>query len=772
MSDAVTPCSSAKVPSVQEFITTSSDTQTDRPRPPLSRRRDKPQLSCNACRRRKVRCDRLHPCSNCSSRGHGSSCEYAPTTPTTGTAASTITEKPPLPGPLHGTASNMQNRIDQLESLVLGLMHQHQTGPSSRASPLEEPPPRPITPDQRAASPSVTGSDRILTFAPETQRDVSPTPSDYGSIRIQQTGVSYVSSSHWAAILGSIADLRSHFAQEDEAHSRSASHVQPPTAFPKPQLLYSSLVNETPASIVKSVPPRPVVDRLLSRYFNVLDIAPAYVRQQYEEFWKAPHAAPIMWVGLLFSMMCLSTQLQQALLGLNKPSPTLGHSRRPSQAAESQETVESYKEKAIQCLILGHYTKGGPYVLETLILYFLVECFHLKDMEVGVWMLVGNIVQVAILMGYHRDADHFPNISPFAGEMRRRVWAMIVQLDFSISTQLGLPRLVKESQTDTAEPRNLHDSDFDELTTELPTSRPETEVTPTLYVLAKLRLLSVGVKVADVATEPRPHSYAEVLELDHQINEARSALPSSLKWSGLGSSLNVPSQIIIQRIWLEVIAQQLKIVLHRKFLEPSRLQQHYGSSRSACLTAAMKILQLQRLVDEETQADGLLYQSRWRVSSAFINDFLLATSILCFCLQSHADEQKDTNRTSKDAEAAPVDIEEIRQLLNTSLVIWSRQCASSREARRAVAALRYVLGDSGIRSEPHPSEDVLSAPVPAAAISYFPGFSDLMTEYDLPSLGLEPTIEGTTWPVFTTNLNNNIDHWAGVTGFQQMDLSS
>ncbi len=103
----------------------------------------------------------------------------------------------------------------------------------------------------------------------------------------------------------------------------------------------------------------------------------------------------------------------------------------------------------------------------------------------------------------------------------------------------------------------------------------------------------MGVKVADVATEPRLHSYAEILELDQQINEARNALPSSLKWDGLASSLNVPSQTIIQRIWLVVMAQQLKIVLHRKFIEPSRLHEEYGSSRSACFNAAMKILDLQ-----------------------------------------------------------------------------------------------------------------------------------------------------------------------------------
>ncbi|RWA12412.1 hypothetical protein EKO27_g2691 [Xylaria grammica] len=592
----------------------------------------------------------------------------------------------------------MQSRIDRLENLVLSLMHQ--TGSSA--------------PDQRARlspSPPEVNSERAT-----TQRDVSPTPSDHGRIRIQHTVVSYVSSSHWAAILDSITDLRSHLTREEETYPREPDLLQQPTSFPRPQLLYCCLMHETPASIVKSLPPRPVVDRLVSRYFNILDIAPGVVHssrflREYEEFWKAPHAVPIIWVGLLFGMMCLSTQLQQSFLP-TMASPALGQLGMPPEVAESKATVDRYREMVVQCLILGHYTKGGPYVLETLILYFLVECFHLKDMEIGIWVLVGNIVQIAIHMGFHRDAKHFPNISPFDGEMRRRIWAMIVQLDFSISMQLGLPRLVKESQTNTAEPRNLYDSDFDEHTAELPASRPETEVTPTLYVLAKLRLITVGVKVADMATEPRLHSYADILELDHQINEARNALPSSLKWDGLSSTLNIPSQVIIQKIWLEVTIQQLKIVLHRKFLDPSRLHEQY---------------ELQRLVDEETQTDGLLYQSRWRVSSAFLNDFLLATSILCFCLQGHIDEQKAHIDDQTDTNSELVDMNRIRQLLKTSQAIWRRQCASSREARKAVTALR---------------------------------------------LELEQANESTAWPGPATALNGDVEHWPGVTSSREMDLSS
>ncbi|KAI1368173.1 fungal-specific transcription factor domain protein [Xylaria arbuscula] len=609
----------------------------------------------------------------------------------------------------------MQERIDQLENLVLSLMHQTTTDSGSRHP-------------RSGLSPPELISNQATTAAPRTQSDVSPTPSDNGSIRIQQTVISYVSSSHWAAVLD------------------TSDPVLPLAKFPKPQLLYSGLKHETSDMILKSLPPRPVVDRLVSRYFNILDIAPGVV-----------HSGQFL------------RELQQSFLVPPKASPAAGQPQIVSQATEAQATADKYKEQAVQCLMLGHYTKGGPYVLETLILYFLVECFHMKDTpEIGIWVLVGNIVQIAIHMGYHRDAKHFPNITPFVGEMRRRVWAMIVQLYMSISTQLGLPRLVKESQTNTAEPRNLFDSDFDEHTPEIPASRPETEVTPTLYVLAKLRLLSVGVKVADVATESRLHSYDEAMSLDKQINEARDALLSSLKWNGLASSLNVPSQMIIQRIWLEIIVLQLKIVLHKKFIDPSCLDHQ---SRSICFSAAMEILELQRLVDEETQIDGLLYQNRWRVSSAFTNDFLLATSILCFYLKTHTEKRMKQPSNSEDGKIEETDIEKVKRSLTTSKDIWSRQCDSSREARKATAALHYVLGNTGARFKPDTFNDATPLPFPPTTVSHFSGLSDFIQEYDFSNLESENTNGRTIWPLFTAERINQIEEWAEITDSHEMNMS-
>lgn len=401
-----------------------------------------------------------------------------------------------------------------------------------------------------------------------------------------------------------------------------------------------------------------------------------------------------MWIGVLFSMICLSTQLQQSLSSTIDAWSTSAAGTPAPQSSQSKMAVNTYREKVIQCLNLGQYTSGGPHVLETLILYFMIEVFPIREVEIGVWVLVGNIVQIATHMGYHRDPTHFSNISPFAGEMRRRVWAMIIQLDFSISTQMGMPRLIKESQTNTALPRNLNDSDFDQNSAELPASRPENEVTPTLYTLAKLRIVSVGSRIADLATGLHPYSYDMVLELDKQINEAQDTLPPNMKWEGLASCLTIPSLEIVQRIWLEMFVQRLKIVLHKKFIVSSQEQQ-YDYSKTACLSASMKILEFQHLVDEETQPDGRLYQIRWRVSTAFTHEFLLATSILCFYLKSFAaGNEVSGGQHDPPMDADTIHVEKIRQLLRASQTIWVRLSADSTEAQKAAAALQYVLGDS------------------------------------------------------------------------------
>ena len=76
----------------------------------------------------------------------------------------------------------------------------------------------------------------------------------------------------------------------------------------------------------------------------------------------------------------------------------------------------------IQCLRLGNYMKGAPHTIEALLAFLQTEYLQGEDTQHGCWQLTGVIIRVALKMGYHRDGSHFPNISVYEAEMRRRTW--------------------------------------------------------------------------------------------------------------------------------------------------------------------------------------------------------------------------------------------------------------------------------------------------------------------------------------------------------------
>lgn len=99
-------------------------------------------------------------------------------------------------------------------------------------------------------------------------------------MKLTTSGVSYVNSAHWAAVLDGIAELKDHFEREDERLLVRCSSEPPKPYLAGPQLLYGCPRYATKEEILAAIPPRPVVDRLISRYFNALDMAPGQSVQQ------------------------------------------------------------------------------------------------------------------------------------------------------------------------------------------------------------------------------------------------------------------------------------------------------------------------------------------------------------------------------------------------------------------------------------------------------------------------------------------------------------
>ncbi|KAJ4077484.1 hypothetical protein NW756_012346 [Fusarium oxysporum] len=490
-------------------------------------------------------------------------------------------------------------------------------------------------------------------------------------------GTSYVGSVHWAAVLDSISELRDHYEEQEEARLLATNdHLF--LHSPGPRLLYEP-VQTTKADLLASIPARPVVDRMVARYFNTQGVVPSILHsgrflQEYDKFWQDPPAMPCIWIGLLFSAMCVATLCQHSIDDPTDP--------------EIQGRVRVFREQTLHSLILGQYTRGGEYVLETLINYLICESFMSQEDETGLWLVQGIIVQLALSQGYHRDPHNFPSITPFSGEMRRRVWAVIVQLDLRLSSQMALPCVLKSQQYDTAEPRNLLDTDFDENTIDLPPSRPETEVTPVLYSLAKGRIDKMMGLINDIVNDTKEHPYTEIVELDRKLQEAEASLPPIFKWQPLSQSFMAAPEIVMHRVLLQLAIQRLTIWLHRKYLAPPYTQTCYQNSRKACVQAAIKVLEFQQIVLEETQGDGLLYPTRWArwmlLSSRPRAVFLLGVSILCYYVQltkSRPDVSLNESTGSK-----------IHGLLRNAYPLWLHSTTVSREARRAIDYLSLRLG--------------------------------------------------------------------------------
>lgn len=394
---------------------------------------------------------------------------------------------------------------------------------------------------------------------------------------------------------------------------------------------------------------------------------------QYEAFWSDPSDVPIIWIGLLFSMICL------ALLASDAADTAQGDPEHRSLQ------VDLYREKTVQCLIMGEYTKSGPHVLETFIHYVYIELILRDDADKDIWSLFALEVNLAMRMGYHRDPSHFQGISPLHAEMRRRLWATVLQGDILVPSQMGMPRMLSNWKCDTAEPRNLNDADVDETTTELPPSRPETELTPALGIIARRRMFVALGDVLDLTSAVQPCKYADVMRVDSILQEAAASIPPPLKPKPMASSVTDSPEAIMARLFIEHLFHMGRIMLHRRFLHlESTSPEHdlFAYSRTTCLEASLAALHIQNILDEETRPGGQLYMMRWRISSIMNHTFLTATMVLCSMVHRGQTLQRE---------------DEILSTLRRARSIWMRASSSSTEARKAAETVNILLAKAGDR---------------------------------------------------------------------------
>lgn len=349
----------------------------------------------------------------------------------------------------------------------------------------------------------------------------------------------------------------------------------------------------------------------------------------------------------------------------------------------------TYRNRTVECLVSVDVSRLASPVIETLLLHLHGEL--LRNAEVSSWVMGGMIVRLALRMGYHRDPKHYPNITPFQGELRRRVWAFVRMADTLLSFHVGLPSMVRSADCDTALPRNLYDEEFGKGITALPPSRPVTEATPISYMNTKARLAIIFGDIVEQTGSVNSTCYDAVMKLDSKLREARASTPLHLRMQSMEDSRMDPAMLIMQRYNLELLYHKSLCVLHRKFLGRARTNHRYTHSRCACVDSSLELMRHQTILHQETLPQGRLRSVRWFVPSPTSHEFLLAAMIICLDLNHGADAEA-AGIGSKDVSNWELERRtEMLQALERSNAIWQELQDQSIEAYKANKTLTIML---------------------------------------------------------------------------------
>ncbi|KAM0427182.1 hypothetical protein ACHAPT_007609 [Fusarium lateritium] len=423
-----------------------------------------------------------------------------------------------------------------------------------------------------------------------------------------------------------------------------------------------------------------------------------------------------MWIGLLFSIMSVSMFLQQQDVGASGLSTT-----------ESQETLETYRTLTIHCLVAEDYLRSTRFTIETLTLHFALDQNISLDTSVGTWVLMGVVVRVAMRMGLHRDPSHWSTIRPLQAELRRRIWMTLYDMDFFTSTQVGLPRIIKDSQCDTRPPAHLLDDDISFEHDETPVERPLTEPSSLLYIIQRHRIIKLAAEIYD-ATEAGPPSELTIAALSAKLEETIVSIPAWLKYKSLETSIADSPVTILYRMVLDILIHKAVYLLHRRAFVKSPSGEANNRPSKECIDAALAILEHQRRMNEEIQPGGLMYGIRWKVATSLNHEFLQATMMLCLAL-SRSDEEQDSLPRRDD----------ILEALNTARSLWEMNAGQSTEAQRAVKAISIVLNQG---QESSPFEQMLGG----AAPSYLDPCDMALDPSLFGSFGREQIYDTPIWP--------------------------
>lgn len=359
-----------------------------------------------------------------------------------------------------------------------------------------------------------------------------------------------------------------------------------------------------PASnLLNNLPSREVCDELVRHYFRTLGLIyqvmhiPSFY-QEYERFWENSHSVSTGFVRKLLLILAIGSVFHC------KPGPfnELGLPiRRWIYAAQwwisgpFEKERESIEGLQVHCLLL------------------LCRQAYAMDKESN-WTAAGTLLRQAIHQGLHRDPSNFPAISAFDAEMRRRIWASILEINVQFSLDAAMPPLLAPEDYDTRPPANLGDDDFDRSTNDIPPSQPKHYYTTSSLQVLFCQSLPVRLRIARTINDcSDEQSYENALHLGREVTVACKEMAALFHtWLSRTSKNMFPPTQFHQRM-MDTILRRFLLNLYRPFASRAAQDPRFYLSRKLSIDSALILASYTESPTPDMDADQSPYRDFQRL---------------------------------------------------------------------------------------------------------------------------------------------------------------
>lgn len=378
------------------------------------------------------------------------------------------------------------------------------------------------------------------------------------------------------------------------------------------------------------VPERGVVDRLLDLYFSSFETTyrilhlPTFM-QQYEDYWVQPQNTDMAFLAKLLASMAIGSCFFTPATKLN--------------GTESLHQAAARWIMAVQSWVTSVFV-GSNINFDILQVQCLLMIARQTDSTDGdaVWITAGPLTRSAMMMGLHRDPQRFPHISKFWAEMRRRLWATIVELDLQSSVDGGMPPSIDLDECDCDAPSNCNDLDLKEDMVDDPVPNESGFATRADFQAMFSRSLPTRMRITKMVNSLKfTLSYDEALRLSDELIRSMD--------EGVAFYARYGREMVFARSFFMFLMRRYLLIAHRPFGLSVWQSPKFTYSRKLCLESSMEILSLLQ-AESQLEADHSYGHLGQLGGGMFRYEFFHAAITVCVELRLQIEEVSPASHRS------------------------------------------------------------------------------------------------------------------------------